>query len=240
MESEFTHVTFPLEAFNPGAQLVAIRDLLHRHERADQELLDRIKKADEVATQTRGDNDRAVDAWVELAEMSYYQDAAHSMAAVGMIAPFIESFFRAYFRSIGKDLPKRNLVGNTVKRIKEVGMEEYMPTDLKPTLSALFAYRNKMFHGGFEWSSEELKRFEKQLRENRWPPDWFSWATWSSWATSDDEPWMCYLTPVFISHCLSMAEGVIRGIEEYGTRGLPNLPQLPHSVLANSIWRLAP
>ena len=103
MESQFTHVTFPLEAFNHGAQLVAISDLLKRQERADQELSHRIKEADQVATQTRGDNDRAVDAWVELAEMSCYQDAAHSMAAVGMIAPFMESFFRAYFRSIEKD-----------------------------------------------------------------------------------------------------------------------------------------
>ena len=106
-----------------------------------------------------------------------------------------------------------------------------MPTDLEPTLSALFAYRNKMFHGGFEWSSEELKSFERKLSENRWPPDWFSWAIFG------DEPWMCYMTSDFISHCLDMSAGVIRGIKEYGTKGLPNLP---HSVLTNSIWRLAP
>ncbi len=231
MESQFTHVTFPLETFNHGAQLVAISDLLKRQERADQELSHRIKEADQVATQTRGDNDRAVDAWVELAEMSCYQDAAHSMAAVGMIAPFIESFFGAYFRSIGKDLPQKNLVRNIVKHVNEASMEEYMPTDLEPTLSALFAYRNKMFHGGFEWSSEELNSFQRKLSENRWPPDWFSWAT------SGDEPWMCYMTSDFIDHCLHIAAGVIRGIEEHATRGLPDLPQ---SDLTHSIWKLAP
>ena len=232
MESQFTQVTFPLEAFNHGAQWVAICDLLERQARADRELADRIKEADEFTKRTIGRlNEHAVDVWVELAEMSCYQDAAHSMAAVGMIAPFIESLFRAYFRSIGKDLPKGNLVRNIVKRMEEVGMEEYMPTDLEPTLSALFAYRNKMFHGGFEWSSERLKGFERQLSENCWPLDWFSWAI------SGDEPWMCYMTSDFISHCLDMAAGLIRGIEEYGTQGLPNLP---HSVLTNSIWRLAP
>ena len=179
------NVHFPLEKFNHLAQLVAIRGLLYRQERADQELSNKIKEADEDARQTRGRaNDHAVDVYVDLAEMSCYQDAAHSMAAVGMIAPFIESAFREAFRSIGNGLPDENLVRNIVKRVEEVGMKEYLPADLEPTLSALFTYRNKMFHGGFEWSSKELKRFEKQLDKKRWPPDWFSRAT------INDEPWM--------------------------------------------------
>ena len=220
MESQFEYIHFPLEEFNHGAQLVAIRGLLHRQERADQVLSDRIKEADEVARQTRGRaNDHAVDVWVELAEMSCYQDAAHSMAAVGMIAPFIESAFRAAFRSIGNELPPVDLVNNIVKRVEEVGMKEYMPADLEPTLSALFAYRNKMFHGGFEWSSEELKWFKRKLDESRWPPEWFSRAT------SGDETWMFYMTSTFVDHCLEMAEGVIQGIKEFGLeRNLDSWP----------------
>ena len=211
MEFQFEGIHFPLEEFNHGAQLVAIRGLLYRQERADQELSDRIKEVDEVARRTRGRaNEHAVDAWVELAEMSCYQDAAHSMAAVSMIAPLIESAFRAAFRSIGKNLPRRNLVKKIVKRVEEVGMKDYLPQDLEPTMSALFEYRNKMFHGGFEWSTEELKRFERILDENRWPPDWFSRAT------SDDEPWMFYMTSAFVDHCLEVAEGVVRGIEQFG------------------------
>ena len=220
MESQFEHIHFPLGEFNHGAQLIAIRGLLYRQERADQELSDRIKEADEGARRTRGRaNDHAVDVWVELAEMSCYQDAAHSMAAVGMIAPLIESAFRAAFRSMGKGLPPRNLAKNIVKRVEEVGMKEYMPADLEPTLFALFAYRNKMFHGGFEWSSEELKWFDNRLDENRWPPDWFSRAT------SDDEPWMFYMTSAFVDHCFEMAERVIQGIKEYGLeRSLDSKP----------------
>ena len=146
----------------------------------------------------------------KLAEMSCYQDAAHSMAAVGMIAPLIESAFRAAFRSIENELPRRNLVRTIVKRVEEVGMKDYLPADLETTLSALFEYRNKMFHGGFEWSSEELKKFERMLEEDHRPHDWFSMAT------SDDEPWMFYMTPAFVDRCLEMAEGVIRGIEKFG------------------------
>ena len=214
MESRCEYIHFPLEEFNHGAQLVAIRGLLYRQERADQELSDRIKEADAVARRTRGRaNDHAVDVWVELAQMSCYQDAAHSMAAVGMIAPLIESAFRAAFRSMGNELPRRNLVKEIVKRVEDVGMKEYLPPDLEPTLSALFEYRNKMFHGGFEWSTDELEKFERVLEAGRWPPDWFSKAT------IDDKPWMFYMTSAFVDYCLEMAEGVIIGIEQFGLEG---------------------
>ena len=39
------------------------------------------------------------------------------------------------------------------------------------------------------------------MNENRWLSDWFSKAT------SDDEPWMFYMTSAFVDHCLEMAEG---------------------------------
>ena len=211
LEPDFEYIHFPLEEFNYDAQLVAINGLLHRQEIADQDLSDRIREADEAARQTRGRaNEYATDVYVELAEMSCYQAAAHSMAAVGMIAPLIESVFRAAFRSLGKDLPQWNLVNNIVKRAEEVGMKAYLPADLEPTLSALFTYRNKMFHGGFEWSPEELQRFERRLDENRWRPDWFSRAT------VDGEPWMFYMTSSFVDHCLEMAEQVIKGITQFG------------------------
>ncbi len=211
MKSQFKDIHFPLEEFNHSAQLVAIQGLLYRQERADQELSDRIKEADEVARRTGGRaNEHAVEVCVELAEMSCYQDAAHSMATVGMLAPLIESAFRAAFRSIGNELPQVYLVGNIVKRVQEAGMKEYLPADLEPTLSALFAYRNKMLHGGFEWSSEELKKFERQLDESQWSPHWFSRAIF------DDEPWMFYMTSTFVDHCLEMAERVIGGIEQFG------------------------
>ncbi len=68
---------------------------------ADEVLSDRIDKVGELAIQTRGTaNERAVDEWVRLVRDSCQQDAAHSMAAVGMIAPFIESVFGYAFPEI--------------------------------------------------------------------------------------------------------------------------------------------
>ena len=82
MESQFQHISFPLEEFDYDAQLIAVRSLLYRQDRADQELSARIEEAGEVAKRTRGcANDHAVDVWVALVQISCYQDAAHSMAS---------------------------------------------------------------------------------------------------------------------------------------------------------------
>ncbi len=211
MESEFLHSSFLLEELDYDAQLLAIRSLLFRQERADQELADRIGKIGKVAKQTSGiANDWAVDEWVDLVHSSCYQDAAHSMAAVGMIAPFIESIFRHAFPRIGD---KKTYKGSMVEKIMSLADEEkirnYLPDDLEPTLSALFAYRNAMFHSGFEWPREELEKFEMKLNKSGWPSDWFLRAM------SNDKPWMFYMSPKFIEHCLGIVEEVIRGIEEF-------------------------
>ena len=88
MESDIEDIYLPLEGFNHGAQLVAIYGLLYRQELAEQDLSNRIEEANAVARRTTGRaNDDATDYWVELAQMSCYQEAAHSMAAVSMIAP---------------------------------------------------------------------------------------------------------------------------------------------------------
>ena len=107
VESEFLHSSFRLEELDYDAQLLAIRSLLFRQERADQELSERIGKVGKVAKQTSGiANDWAVDEWVGLVHDSCYGDAAHSMAAVGMIAPFIESIFPA---RLSKDLEQEDV-----------------------------------------------------------------------------------------------------------------------------------
>lgn len=205
MESEFLCSSFRLEELDYDAQLLAIRSLLFRQERADQELADRIGKVEKVAKQTSGiANDWAVDEWVDLVHGSCYQDAAHSMAAVGMIAPFIESIFRRAFPRIWDR--KKTYRKRIMRLVDEV---KYLPDDLEPTLSALFAYRNAMFHAGFEWPREELEEFEMKLNKSGWPSDWFLRAM------SNDKPWMFYMSPKFIEHCLGIVEEVIRGIEEF-------------------------
>ena len=231
------------------SQLVAIRKLLSRQARADEKLTDEIKEIEARAARMGGvRNQWAVDEWVDHIHHSVYQDATHSMAAVGMIAPFVESVFYQAFQNIGHEMTKdvslpnnharwqrsaqdqwdchfvwvngyrkKDLVQGIMQLIDAIGMTPYMPDDLQPTLSALFAYRNKMFHCGFEWPLEERRRFDERLmNEPHWPPDWFSKAT------SDGEPWIFYMSSVFIEHCLVRADQIITGIGGFCNNRLLN------------------
>jgi hypothetical protein len=85
------------------------------------------------------------------------------------------------------------------------GPISHLPNDLEPTLQARFGYRNKMFHKGFEWPVKERTNFERRIPEEGWPPEWFAEAT------TDEAPWIFYLTDTFIDHCLSIDQ-IIEGL----------------------------
>jgi hypothetical protein len=218
------------------AQISAIRDLLHRHKQAHESLHDEMTKITEFIKKTG--STRAIDEYGEHFFAQVYQDAAHSMAAVGMLAPLIESMFGQSFAGIrqlfetstiainsshprwgqpskkkwdcrlfwdGKTWTKNKGLAKGILQLAEtVGLSAHMPNDLEPVLQALFEYRNKMFHCGFEWPTVERKRFEEK-RAN-WPSEWFSKATLGK------EPWIFYLTEAFTEHCLDIIDGVLSGI----------------------------
>ena len=147
--------------FDYRAQSFAKRRLLPRQYRDERELEDRIQEAEELAAQSHGAaNEHWVEEWISRVHSSVYQGAAHSMAAVGMIAPLIESAFKQALRRMERDWSGQKGI---ISCVGEIGMKEYMPDDIKVTLQALFDYRNAMFHSGFEWPIEERERFEKNL-----------------------------------------------------------------------------
>src|SRR5688500_16028717 len=83
------------------AQLHAIHALLAGHRAADRHLTDEIERlADQARKATGFANELAVDEWVDALHTSVYQDAAHSLAAVGMLAPLIESILAQSFYGI--------------------------------------------------------------------------------------------------------------------------------------------
>lgn len=220
------------------SQLAAIHQLLRNHQQADDALAKEIAEIEAFAQRTSGiRNERAVDEWTDRLHHSVYQDAAHSMSAVGMLAPMIESVFYQAFQSIRKQMSsdstqpsahdrwKRpaedqwdchyvwskgrrstNLVEGVMQLSEATGLDVHLPGDLRLTLQALFEYRNKMFHNGFEWPVEERERFAKRIVDACWPSDWFKPAT------RGDKPWVNYMTDDFIRHCVAMIEEVIRGI----------------------------
>src|SRR4051812_29218190 len=77
--------------FDIEAQLAAIAGLLQRNRRADKALKDEIEQIEQHAGRHEGIRaELALDDWLDRIHYSTYQDAAHSMSAVGMLAPLIE------------------------------------------------------------------------------------------------------------------------------------------------------
>ena len=82
-------------------QLIAIRGLLTRNKAADQQLEDERKSIIESIKKSSGSSqERAIDESGENFYAMVYQGAAHSMAALGMIAPMYESMFFQAFQGI--------------------------------------------------------------------------------------------------------------------------------------------
>ncbi|HEX6749206.1 MAG TPA: hypothetical protein VF092_18055 [Longimicrobium sp.] len=223
------------------AQLVAIRELLAGQAETEKVLARRLRNLEEDARSHVGlHSHQALDEWMERVHASVYQDAAHSMAAVGMLAPFAESLFYQVFIRLGKMWsesavplplhPRFHPVGektwdchfvpyNNGKWGKDLpvgirqladatGLTSVLPRDLWLRLAALFGYRNKMFHNGFEWPSEQRRKFAERASKE-WPPEWFRWAT------SGGEPWIAYMEESFVRDTLKSLEGVLEGLGRF-------------------------
>lgn len=229
--------TEPFLRVNYRSQLYAIRTLLDRQRRVDADAQQTIEETAEFARNgTEQIHWFVLDRWTDLVIDSFFQDAAHSMAAVGMLAPITESAFTDAFRKIGRTVPLPHdetggLVPDIMKSAREVGMIDYLPDGLMATLQALFEYRNKMFHCGFEWPLSETKKFEQRTKV--WPPGWFVMASHSS------QPWMFWMSPAFIEHCLHIIEAVINGLGDFlvdqirARVGQPPLGLQQHRTITN-------
>lgn len=221
------------------AQLAAVRSLLRRNQEADKGLEKEIEEITRFAEHSSGlRNEQAVNELIGRYHDSVYQDAAHSMAAVGMLAPLFESLFTAAFHGIHEHFHARshsdshcrwnqaeseawdchnfwsdsgrrstNLVEGILQLADACALAQYLPSDFRKTLEALFTYRNKMFHNGFEWPRREREKFDTRMSE--WPSEWFAKAT------SGDAPWVFYMSDTFIEHCIATIGEVLAGLGQY-------------------------
>ncbi|NTU73559.1 hypothetical protein HGB07_05335 [Candidatus Roizmanbacteria bacterium] len=233
--------------FDIELQMLAIKSLLNRNRKSDVDISNDIKELEKHITQLKGDAaDHAVDEWTDQLFYSTYQDAAHSMSAVGMLAPLIETIFYQCLQGIGKKsfpatqpgtnherwnaahgiqwdchfvIVKGRLQKDIVKGIFQlsdaIGLSARFPSDLKAILSALFSYRNSMFHHGFEWPVEERERFSKRIHNEGWPKNWFLVST------TNDNPWIFSLSDIFIQHCEKTINLVLEAIGCYVRDELP-------------------
>ena len=108
------------------AQLLAVHALLRWQKGAEQLLLDEIVEIEAFAKRTSGlRNQRAVDEWVDHLHASVYQDAAHSMAAVGMLAPLFESILCQSFSGIRRSFETNSIPFSSHPRWKLITKEPW-------------------------------------------------------------------------------------------------------------------
>jgi hypothetical protein len=235
------HALYLIGERDLDAQLIAIKGVLRRNRAAEQQVSEEIKAldaqirnlvTDDVEYQIHMENH-----WVDTMHGTVFQDAAHSMSTVGMLAPFIESLFVSIFAGLrdraradtnadprskatqdqfwnpqivfGKEGPKDDIVRGITQLATSTGLQSFLPEGYQKSLSALFAYRNNMFHNGFEWPLETRQKFASRIKNDAWPVVWFSQAT------RGDDPWVFYMSDEFIAHCLQMIDQVLEGVGRY-------------------------
>ncbi|MFZ3585203.1 hypothetical protein ACOI1H_24175, partial [Loktanella sp. DJP18] len=195
-------------------QLDAIKELIHRHQQAEAVTWIKFKELD-MEIEANPNNEQLDGLREDRFWKAVFMDSAHSMAVVGMLAPFIESLFDAIFDRLKHKvtLPtdhRRNTLGerdiwnpqwyaarkaedsrkDIVLGIKQLagatGFKTYLPPGHEPALEALFAFRNNMLHNGFEWPTKKVKLFTKRIASEGWPDDWFSGTD------RGEDPWLYY------------------------------------------------
>ncbi len=237
------HSEHHLKDLDLEAQLSAIKDLLRRNRQADEDLEQKIKDLYEQAQRTTEvwrNSPYQDDRFVDETYRSFFQDAAHSMAAVGMLAPFLEAFFVASFQCVRDEVGRtkqassedqrtqavesefwdphfvfeqqgrrKDLVAGFDQLTHSIGLARFFPNDYRKTLEALFHYRNRMVHHGFEWPEGERKKFQNKLQDGDWPSNWFLEQV------RPGETCIFCMSGEFIKHCLWTIDQMRKGFIAY-------------------------
>jgi len=107
--SQRDHALFLVGERDLDAQLIAIRGVLRRHREAVNQVAEDKKKLDSHIRAYAGDDQEyqmhMEDQWGDTLHGTVFQDAAHSMSAVGMLAPFVESLFASIFHGLRERAP---------------------------------------------------------------------------------------------------------------------------------------
>lgn len=107
----------------------------------------------------------------------------------------------------GKNGTTADLVAGIMQLSEVSAIGELLPDDLETVLKALFDYRNRILHNGFEWPETARSAFGDRARN--WPNTWFESAT------SNGKPWVWYMTETFIQRVLRLIEEVLEAAGQH-------------------------
>lgn len=108
------------------------------------------------------------------------------------------------FNASGKKSP--DVLRGIMQLVEATGLTPHMPADYARMLGAIFGYRNKMLHHGFEWPPAERARFEATIVRERWPTNWFDRSQ------TNGETWIIYMSDALVRHALSKIDEMLDGI----------------------------
>jgi hypothetical protein len=241
-----------LEDVDIEAQLRAIRGQLDRHAQADAALQADINNLIERASKASGAYGVHLEnSWADEMHGSVFQDAAHSAAAIGMLAPLLESLFVGIFSGIRDIAPpvqrvplagaraayaadpgfwdphlvfsatggkRKDVLRGIVQLVETTGLAPELPADYDEMLGAVFGYRNKMLHHGFEWPPAERAKFEATIVREGWPANWFERSQ------TNGETWIIYMGDTLIRHTLTQIDEMLDGIGAFIQTRYPQAP----------------
>lgn len=108
------------------------------------------------------------------------------------------------FNAAGKK--HKDILLGILQLLETTGLMPHMPSDTAQMLGAIFGYRNKMLHHGFEWPPAERTKFEATIVREGWPSDWFDRSL------TNGETWIIYMSDVLIRHTLTRIDEMLGGI----------------------------
>jgi hypothetical protein len=239
-----------LEDIDLEAQLLAVKSLLRRNARAGQELSREIEELGKRAGEVTGEYGVHLEnEWVDHLHDSVFQDAAHSMAALGMLAPLLESFLVATFagirdlahpaipveptgmRAAHRDDPvfwdPHYVFGLRTKRkdIAEGVLQLADSTGLGPHLPGDFA---QVVDALFKYRNKMFHHGLEWPKEERAKFERLivekGWPSdWFSRSTTNGEPWIIYMSEVLITHSLKRLDDTLDGIGLFIQSRYPHL-----------------
>jgi hypothetical protein len=68
----------------------------------------------------------------------------------------------------GRDEPRNDIISGLPQLSEASGLSAYLEPDMMDWLAAMLSYRNRMFHGGFEWSVAQRNQFKALISVRNW------------------------------------------------------------------------
>ncbi|PZX10948.1 hypothetical protein LX81_04075 [Palleronia aestuarii] len=239
------HALFLIGERHLDAQAIAIRSILRRNREAEKQVAEEIKELDaHIRAYAGGDEEYQMhieNHWVDTLHGTVFQDAAHSMSAVGMLAPFVESLLLSIFQGLRErlDASKGSLDETTrgTSSATKFWDPRLVRDDSRWQKAGLVRGTRQLSDAiglspylpeGFAAMHAALTAYRNSMFHNsfEWPMDERktfgelivaeSWPDgWFKKSTTGSDPWIFYMSDEFIAHCLEMIDQVLKGVGRY-------------------------